>query len=111
MEINGVKIGGFWVVAHSIQIVDGIPKIVIERISVVDESGSHIKFADLQRIEPFLKKIPLGFSKDSVKKIPPPQEEPDYIKWQVDNNVKKVHGGRPSEKMKKAVEMLQSKLF
>ncbi len=57
------KIGSLEVVRYKFDYVDGEPKIIISMIKVLDKNGKYIKFAKLQKIEPYLSKFPIKFKK------------------------------------------------
>lgn len=58
MKINGREVGSFEITTYYIKNVDG-PKIVIEKVKVLDTEGNYIKFAKLDGVINYLNKYPV----------------------------------------------------
>ncbi len=61
------KVGSFEITRYSIDYINRQPKIVIEMIKVLDTEGRYIKFAKLEKVEPFLSEYPVRFKPLSTK--------------------------------------------
>lgn len=58
---NKVKLGSFEVTKYRFEYIDGEPKIVIDRVKVLDTNGKYIKFAKLEGVISHLCKHPIKF--------------------------------------------------
>jgi uncharacterized protein YnzC (UPF0291/DUF896 family) len=59
MEINGRKVGSFEITTYYIGQTKTGPKIIIEKVKVLDTEGNYIKFAKLEGVISYLNKYPV----------------------------------------------------
>jgi len=59
MEINGRKVGSFEITTYYIGQTETGPKIIIEKVKVLDTEGNYIKFAKLEGVISYLNKYPV----------------------------------------------------
>ncbi len=61
------QVGSFEITRYHIEFIKGQPKIVIEMVKVLDTEGNYLKFAKLEKVEPFLSEYPVRFKPLSTK--------------------------------------------
>lgn len=49
------------VVRYELQTINGEPKIVISQVKVTDENDRYVKFAKLEKVLPYLSRLPIRF--------------------------------------------------
>jgi hypothetical protein len=59
MEINGKTVGSFEITTYYIGQTESGPKIIIEKVKVLDIEGKYIKFAKLEGVISYLNKYPV----------------------------------------------------